>query len=105
MIYIPVCKVIFNLLCPPLSCAVGSLAADNLHLSVDRPSEGLSAGCQEHPRVRVLEHHVLVALPEVAVTDDLPHVASIADPSLAEGGHLLLVRQWAEEEGEVRIAQ
>ena len=86
------------LLCPPLSRAVRSLAADNLHLSIDRPAKGLSAGGQKHPRVRVLELHVLVALPVVTVTDDLPHVASVADPGLAESGNLLLVRQWAEEE-------
>merc|ERR1719187_586167 len=51
-----------SLLCPPLSGPVRPGATDDLHLSIDRPAEGLPAGRQVGPRVHVLEHDSLVPL-------------------------------------------
>ena len=108
-----------NLLSPPLSWAIRSAGANNLHLPTDRATKGLPAGSQINPCVYVLELDCLVALPVVCVAHDLwynwsfipflnhnhylPHITGVPFSHLAKSRNLLLVGEWGGEVVAVQI--
>jgi len=78
----------------PVSRGVHVCGADNLHLTGNWSAVGVARDGEVVLRVHVLEAHLGVDLPIGATAQNRPVVARVTFPSLPEGAHLLIARQW-----------